>query len=129
MKTHVVSTIMSTPVQSVHRKTQVIEVLERMLDKEIRHVVVTDGDDRVIGVVSQRDIVKRGVPQTKVEKIMTRKPVTARPETPVGEAALILADKKIGCLPVVDADGCAVGVVSVVDLLGHLASTEGAGWR
>ena len=96
-----------------------------MIDLMFNIDLTTDGDDRVIGVVSQRDIVKRSVPQTKVEKIMTRKPVTARPETPVGEAARILADKKIGCLPVVDADDCAVGVVSVVDLLRHLASIEG----
>lgn len=52
-----------------------------------------------------------------VADVMTRDPVTARPETPLAEVIKTLAEKRISGLPVVDEAGKLVGVVSETDLM------------
>ena len=54
---------------------------------------------------------------TPVREVMTRDVVTLRPDQPVAEAADVLAGKKIGAAPVVDADGKLVGLLRDEDLI------------
>lgn len=56
------------------------------------------------------------MPKT-VADVMTRDPITARPETPLNEVIQILAQKRISGLPVVDETGKLVGVISETDLM------------
>ena len=60
-----------------------------------------------------------------VKELMVIQPRCVGPETSVAEAAGIMAALKIGCLPVVDERHRLVGIVSVIDLLKHLARGEG----
>ena len=57
---------------------------------------------------------------SKVSDMMTPKPITVTPDTPVEEAARIIAEKGHNRLPVVDGDGRLVGVVTRVDVLDAL---------
>jgi CBS domain-containing protein len=97
----------------------------------IRHMPVLDGE-RLVGVVSQRDLLAASLSKAldfevkerrvflksvAVGEVMTRDPVTVSPETSAGEAARLLVRRKIGCLPVVDAKGVMVGLVTETDLL------------
>jgi CBS domain-containing protein len=97
----------------------------------IRHMPVLDGE-RLVGVVSQRDLLAASLSKAldfevkerrvflksvAVGEAMTRDPVTVSPETSAGEAARLLVRRKIGCLPVVDAKGVMVGLVTETDLL------------
>ena len=97
----------------------------------IRHMPVLDGD-RLVGVVSQRDLLAASLSKAldfeakerrvflksvAVEEAMTRDPVTVSPGTTAGDAARLLVRRKIGCLPVVDAKGATVGLVTETDLL------------
>ncbi len=97
----------------------------------IRHMPVLDGE-RLVGVVSQRDLLAASLSKALdfeakerrvflksvvVEEAMTRDPITVSPETSAGEAARLLVRRKIGCLPVVDARGATVGLVTETDLL------------
>jgi CBS-domain-containing membrane protein len=97
----------------------------------IRHMPVLDGE-RLVGVVSQRDLLAASLSKAldfeakerrvflksvAVEEAMTRDPVTVAPETTAGDAARLLVRRKIGCLPVVDAAGATVGLVTETDLL------------
>jgi len=52
-----------------------------------------------------------------VAEIMTEKPITVRPQTPLPDAIKILAEKRISGLPVVDYNGVLVGVISETDLM------------
>mgnify|MGYP002784405398 CR=1 FL=1 len=56
------------------------------------------------------------MPKT-VADVMTRDPITVRPETPLSEVIQTLAQKRISGLPVVDSDGKLVGVISETDLM------------
>jgi CBS domain-containing protein len=58
-----------------------------------------------------------------IKEIMQRRVVTVDPDTPIKEAAHLMADKKIGCLPVLS-DGTLVGLVTTTDILRYV---EGLG--
>jgi CBS domain-containing protein len=97
----------------------------------IRHMPVLDGS-KLVGILSQRDLLAASLSRAldfdpaqrrtflrsvAVAEVMVREPITVRPETSLGEAARIMVRNKVGCLPVVDDDGCPVGIVTDTDLL------------
>jgi len=101
----------------------------------IRHLPVVRGD-RLVGIVTQRDILRaslstliRHKPEDKtafsrgvvVSEIMTRDVITISPNATVNEAAEAMADRKIGCLPVVEEGDKLVGLVTETDILNHVA--------
>lgn len=90
----------------------------RVLDtRRIRHLPVVE-QGRLAGIVSDRDL--RGAPpDLRIGDVMTRAVVTAAPETPVEEAALLLLSRKVGALPVVR-KGDLVGIFTETDALGAL---------
>jgi CBS domain-containing protein len=127
--------IMSAPVLTVSGSEPASDALARMLDAGVRHgVVVSDG--RVIGVVSDRDlggarggVVRRGHTVRDLMNDLHHGPTVAGPEAGVAEAALLLRDQRIGCLPVVDR-GRLVGIVTRGDVLSALATgRRGTGGR
>lgn len=96
----------------------------------IRHLPVLDGRT-VVGVVSQRDLFRTALgtalalgirrPQElmrslDVRDVMSAPAVTIGPDAPVQEAARTMAEKKIGCLPVVE-EGKLVGILTETDIL------------
>lgn len=99
-------------------------------EKNIRHLPVVDGK-KLIGLVTNMDIRKaEASPATsleirelhylldkiKVSEIMTRNVITIHPDTSVEEAATLLHDNKIGCLPVVE-DGNLAGIITENDVM------------
>jgi len=98
---------------------------------QFHHVVVVE-HNRPLGVISDRDLVRARSPyigtaaeQTrdavtlhkKAHQIMSRKLITAEPQTLAAEAALVLVRNAIGSLPVLDPCGHLVGIVTWRDLL------------
>jgi CBS domain-containing protein len=88
---------------------------------QVRHLVVVDREGRLVGIVSQRDLVRAGErahrTQLQIGEIMHGVPITVRPDGDAAEAAALLINKKIGCLPVVDALDRIVGIVTETDFL------------
>lgn len=106
--------------------------------ERIRHLPVLDDDGLVVGVLSQRDMFRGALSrllgygehgqqklleQLLVKAVMTSDPVTIGPEAPAAEAARVMLERKIGCLPVVEGERL-VGIVSESDFVAHFA--EGA---
>jgi acetoin utilization protein AcuB len=104
----------------------------------IRHMPVMS-DGRLVGILSQRDLFRAAVSSVlrfkttderewlatvPVSEAMARQVVTAAPETPVRNAVELMAEKKIGCLPVVE-EGRLVGLLSESDCLRLLARLLG----
>jgi acetoin utilization protein AcuB len=88
-----------------------------------RHVpVVAHG--RVVGMVSDRDVVGRG--NQSIGEVMRAPVISVTPETPVEVAARLMADNKIGALPVLGAGAAPLlGIVSQTDLFEALARLLG----
>lgn len=103
----------------------------------IRHIPVLDRG-KVVGVLSQRDLffsalVKAMGVQIREQKdlmktirareVMSHPVITIAPDVSVKEAARLMAENKIGCLPVVEGKQF-VGLVTETDMLRHLASRK-----
>lgn len=101
------------------------ETLERaarlMLAHGIRHLPVLEADGRLVGLLSERDVLGvRGygviAMQSAVRTAMATPVETARADAPLEEVAERLATRRIGCLPLVDGDRL-VGILTTTDLL------------
>lgn len=96
------------------------EAARRMRDEDIGDVFVMD-DDRICGVVTDRDLVVRGIAagkdaeRTPIDEVCTREIVAVGPDQRIEEAVALMSDHAVRRLPVVE-DGRAVGVVTIGDL-------------
>jgi len=106
----------------------------------IRHLpVLADDTEQLVGIVSQRDLfrgalaralgygqhARRKVLDTLlVKEVMSTDLLTTTPDTPLVEAARVLMERKIGCLPVVE-DGRLVGIVTEADFVALVARENG----
>jgi CBS domain-containing protein len=103
-----------------------------MVQGGFRHLPVVDADRRLVGMVSERDLRERlgteverfpdaafDLLSDEIEGAMRPDPITIPSDATVRDALELLADERIGALPVVDGERL-VGIVSYVDLLGYL---------
>jgi CBS domain-containing protein len=98
------------------------EAVSLMADRHFRHIVVVDTGGQILGVISDRDILRTLARtanwQTKdVSQIMTRDPFTVKRDTPLSVAVAKIVSKRINCLPVLDDEGKVCGIVTSTDLL------------
>jgi acetoin utilization protein AcuB len=122
-------------------KTTVIDAAEIMRSKRIRQFPVIDEQGALAGIVSDRDI-RDAMPskylpgdmasggslaKLRAVDIMTSEPLTVSPITPVDIVASILQRHKFGGLPVIDAAGRLVGIITVADVLRFFCSASGVG--
>jgi CBS domain-containing protein len=130
-----VKDIMSTGVEVVGRNDDLEKVQGLMATKTLRHVPVVE-NGALVALVSQRDLFKAMMSSAVgygekaqhaylrsvlVKEIMNYPVVTVAPDTALGEAAALMVQKGVGCLPVVDGSTL-VGVVTKTDLLRYLHS-------
>jgi CBS domain-containing protein len=112
--------IMTRDVRSVERTSSVEEAARVMRELNVGSVPVTD-QGRVVGIVTDRDLVLRNVAEgkgakdTKVEEVMTTSVISASVDMDVHTAADMMAKNQIRRLPVTERDRL-VGIVSIGDL-------------
>jgi CBS domain-containing protein len=92
-----------------------------MADKHIAALVVVDGESKIIGIVTERDMTQRIIAAgldgktTPVKHIMTENPDTLSPEDSAGDALELMQTRNYRHLPVTE-DGKCIAVVSIRDL-------------
>jgi CBS domain-containing protein len=112
-----VADLMTKDVLTVEPSDTIGEAAEKMHDANVGAVVVVEDMVRIVGIVTERDLL-RAVAQrvraaeARVRQWMTADPLTIDPETSVEEAAKIMFDNNFRHLPVVK-DGRPLGVVSL----------------
>lgn len=138
-----VSRSMVSKVITIDKDASVFEAQEKMAESKIRHLPVVENDNRLIGIVTDRDIrsalpydlIKRKpsaeereqLAQLKVRDIMTKNPRTISPLYTIQDALLLIQKEKVGAFPVVDDDGKLKGILSVRDLLRSFVNVLGIG--
>ena len=138
--------IMTTAVFSVHEETDIKELAALFVEHKVTAMQVVDSGGRLVGLVSQTDLVEQDKPlhiptvislfdwviylesektfQEEVRKVTARRvgeicsrdPVTCSPQTPLNEIASLMVDNKAHLVPVVDNDTL-LGVVARLDLI------------
>lgn len=138
-----VSRSMTRKVITVNPETTIFEAQELMAKHNIRHLPVVDGANRLVGIVTDRDLRsalpyrffkeginsadKEGFQNLKVKDIMTRKVISIPPSYTIQDALLVVQNSKVGALPVVDDEGHLRGILSVRDLLRAFINVLGIG--
>ncbi len=111
-------------VVSVQPHRTLAEAIKTLGDKRIGAVVVTGADGSLLGILSERDIIRvlaQAGPAAldhAVSRVMTGKVVTCRSETSVDELMEIMTAGRFRHVPVVE-DGRMVGIVSIGDVVKH----------
>ncbi|MCF6093537.1 CBS domain-containing protein [Microaerobacter geothermalis] len=111
---------MTTNVETVTLKDNVYEVAVKMRDHNVGIIPVVDEANHVIGLITDRDIVIRGLAEKRegsasVEQVMSNSLVVGRPDMTVKEASQLMADNQIRRLPVTE-NGKLVGIVAMADI-------------
>jgi CBS domain-containing protein len=114
------SEIMTRDVRTATRVMTLRDVSVMMRDGDMGSVPVVE-DGRLVGIVTDRDIVVRCVaegrgPETPVGKAMTDEIYSVKPDDFAFEAIRLMGDKQIRRVPVVDADGKLAGIISMADV-------------
>jgi CBS domain-containing protein len=116
-----VQEIMTKQLHTCRREATVREVARIMRDQRIGDVLVCDDSGKLLGIVTDRDLVVRAMAesrdpdQMKVGEIATDRPVTIEPGSSVDDAVRLMREKAIRRIPVVENDK-PVGIVSIGDL-------------
>ncbi|HET91413.1 MAG TPA: CBS domain-containing protein [Chloroflexi bacterium] len=123
-----------------HPDMPVVECQKVMQDNNIRHLPILDQEGKLVGLITQRSLMS-AVPsdvsqfspfvvnyilaKLQAHNIMVRDLVTIDPEATIEKAARIMADRKIGCLPVMEGDKL-IGIISDNDLFNIMVDLLGA---
>lgn len=126
-----VKDIMTTNVQCANQSTTLEEVANKMKSLNVGSIPVCDSGNRLLGIVTDRDIVVRGLSQglqsqAMAKDVMTVSPVTVSPDTDVTEATRLMSEHQIRRIPVVE-NGILVGIVAIGDVAVRDRLTDEAG--
>jgi CBS domain-containing protein len=111
-------------VETIGPQSTVAETAKRLSERRIGAIIVVDGKARVIGMLSERDIVRTlaergpGALELPIESIMTRRVVTCAEADTVGEIMERMTSGKFRHLPVMDGERL-IGVISIGDVVKH----------
>ncbi len=123
-----------------HPTTPVAEAQTLMQENKIRHLPILDDDKKLVGLITQRSlmhavpddlsqfspfVVNYVLAKLQAQNIMVKDVITTDPDTTIEEAARVMADEKIGCLPVMEGDKL-VGIISDSDLFNIMVELLGA---
>jgi len=105
------------------------DAIALMAKHSFRHFLVLDKANRLVGVVSDRDILRRlarttNFQDTSVSQFMSRDLITVTPETKLSHAAGKMLSKRINCLPVIDDTKNLCGIITSTDLLQAFRSIQ-----
>jgi len=134
---------MTKSVITISKDTSIIEARKLMDAHSIRHLPVVDAENKVLGIVTDRDI-RSAMPSImidhfdvqrererlagiKAEDIMARNPTCIQPMHTIHDALLLIQEKKVGAFPVVDDQGRLKGILSVRDLIRAFINVLGIG--
>ncbi|MGH8012165.1 MAG: DUF190 domain-containing protein [Candidatus Binataceae bacterium] len=149
-----VSEVMRREVATVHPSNPVTAVVDLLLNKNFTAVPVLDAAGKVVGMISDNDLLTRGGmnvtislkratdadcvrklheslenPRHTVSEVMTREVITTTPDTILGRAARLMVEKHLKRLPVVDSEKKLLGILGRLDILSTIAAVHLPEWH
>jgi acetoin utilization protein AcuB len=127
---------------TVTTETSVLDALNLVRANRFRHLPVVDEQGKLAGIVTEKDLVYAAPTPTtslsifevnyilsrlRVGRIMKTNVITVEPDLPIEEAARVMVDHKIGCLPVLEG-GNLIGIISDTDIFRVFVEGLGGGY-
>jgi CBS domain-containing protein len=127
---------MTWPVVTAGVDEHLSSIEEKFRMKGIRHLPIVDHENKVVGLVTQRDLYRILSPrltetgiyydkpmldQFILKHVMTHNPLTLLPDDPLSKAVEIMARNKYGCIPIANGEGVIKGILTETDVLKFLA--------
>jgi CBS domain-containing protein len=139
--------VMTRTVTTTHPEALLAEVVEKLLDKDYTALPVVDAANRVVGIISDTDLLQRGDMEVSISlkkavdpelaralitrlrrsnrtvaQVMTKEPVTIAPDASLSAAARTMTQRGLKRLPVVDSEHRLLGIISRLNILNVLAA-------
>ena len=121
----VAADLMTKSPECIGESTTLLELVELFHTHEFRHFLVTDPIGRLVGVISDRDVIRflapddssdrQAMADVPASRLMSTDLITIGPDRPTSEAAELMIEHGISCLPVLN-QGAVVGIVTNTDL-------------
>ncbi|WP_179944018.1 CBS domain-containing protein [Pusillimonas noertemannii] len=130
---------MSTKVVTIEAGDTLLHATRTMKDNKIKHLPVVDRAGGLVGIVTDRDLKRASasdattlevhellylLDKVTIDTIMRKDVVTIDKGTPLKQAAQLMVEKSIGCLPVMDGKQLA-GIITRTDVLRYFAGLDG----
>ncbi len=120
-----VSSILSTKVGGIitaHPEQTIREAARLMYERNIGAVVIVDGAGHLVGILSERDIVRKAVTHNAVfdmaiSEVMTKDVVTAVPQDDLMSVAHTMTERRFRHMPILDDNDQLIGIISIGDVL------------
>jgi CBS domain-containing protein len=112
-----------SPAAAVSLEASAADAVHLMLDRHVGAVAIVDGEKRVAGIFTERDVLRklalsgRNLEEIRVRDVMTTPVELASPETTPGEALVTMVDRHFRHFPVADRNGKLLGMLSIRDVL------------
>lgn len=128
---------MSSSVVTIAPSNTLVEAVRVMKEKKIKHLPVVDASGSVVGVVTDRDLKEASasdattlevhellylLDKVKIDSIMSKNVVTIEKGSALKQAAQIMVEKGIGCLPIVEGNKLS-GIITRSDILRFFATS------
>lgn len=100
--------------------------VELMVENDQGSVIVTDADDKVVGIFTERDLLRRYLTSQdkflylKVSEVMSSPVTTVTPDTTIADALALMNKKNVRRLPVVDENGRMIGFISWMEMFRNI---------
>lgn len=126
--------IMTKEVICVDMDKRLPEIKQILQTNAFHHLPVVDEDGKIVGIISDRDLLRQISPfinqvseqprdvdtlNRAAHQVMTRQPVTIQPDASMNEIISWFQKVDISCLPVIDKEGHVIGIISWRDLILH----------
>jgi CBS domain-containing membrane protein len=133
-----VGDLMTEAVISLTLEDTALAAWDLMSERHIRHLPVVGGEGEVVGLVSERDLLRNAMAgaaelpvsaqrdylgDIRLEEIMTSVPYTVERDTDLAEAGRMMLEQKFSCLPVVEGEALA-GIITESDFVRYLVETN-----
>ncbi len=123
--------IMTTDLITVTEQTLVREAIDLLAENKITGLPVIDGDNRLVGIVSEKDILIMAyhkitdtcdevMNSRRISNVMTSEVVSFRPDDNLADICQVIMSNPFRRVPVVDDDGRLVGLVSRKDIIAYI---------
>ena len=114
-----VKEIMGKDIFSIHKNGSCKEAIGLLLKNPVEALPVVDNDKKIVGIISETDLIKEVNLDKKVNTIMTREVLTIRNTYTLEKVIRLCQSRKTRCFPVVDKENKLIGVIGRKDILSY----------